>query len=94
MESQVKKFRALPSVGPSHKISDKSRLLWERYFGPMQAAAIQLNVAVRNTEGLIASAIIEAEGFSVDTHVFNIDNLTIVPRPQAPQVKDSEHAMG
>lgn len=64
-----------------HKISDKSRLLWERYAGPMQAAAAQLNAAIQNTQNIIAGVILEAEGKSSETHVFDMDHLVIIPRP-------------
>lgn len=66
-------------------ISDKSRLLWERYFGTMQAAAANLNTAIRNTENVIASVILEMEGVSPDTHIFDMDRLQILPRPPAPK---------
>lgn len=78
-----RRFRAAPAkTVPAHKVSDKSRLLWERYHGAMQAAAQQMNAAIRNTESLLAGVIIEAEGFSTETHILNLDTLTVIPRPR------------
>jgi len=71
----------LPIAG--HKISDKSRLLWERYVGPMQGAAAALNAAIVNTQNVLAGIIVEAEGFTAETHQFDIDRLVVVPRKAA-----------
>lgn len=79
MSNRMRRNPVIPV--PTHKCGDKSRLLWERYQGAMQAAANQLNAAIRNTESILAGVIIEAEGFSTDTHILNTDNLTIIPRP-------------
>ena len=65
-----------------HKISDTNRLMWERYFNPMQSAAAQLNAAITNVENILGAIILEREGFSPDTHQFNAGNGTIVPRLQ------------
>jgi len=67
---------------PVIKISDKSRLLWERWSGPMQQAAAALNGAIQNTNNIIAAAIIEAEGYSAETHLFDMDKCIILPRPR------------
>lgn len=77
-----KRFQLGKTSEPTHKIGDKSRLLWERYYGPMQGAANVLNAAINNTMSVIGGVIIEMEGFSVDTHIFNADKMEIVPRPQ------------
>ena len=72
---------ATPKPPEGQKLSDKSRLLWERYFNTMQAAAANMNTAIRNTENIIGGIILEMEGVSPDTHLFDMDRLTIIPRP-------------
>ncbi len=74
-----------PATPVVHKISDKSMLVWERYYGSMQAAASMMNQAITNTQNVLAVMIIEAEGFSPETHVFNMDKLVIVERPKAEE---------
>lgn len=64
-----------------HHISDKSARLWEKYYAPMQSAASALNAAILNTQNILGGIILDMEGFSRDTHIFNVDNLTIVRRP-------------
>lgn len=68
-------------------ITDSSKLLWHRFYGPMQSAAQQFNNAVVNTQNLLAELILEKEGYSKDTHVFDMDNLVIVERPKADTSK-------
>lgn len=80
--SQRKRGIALMGVGEIRPISDASKLLWERYWGPMNAAAAQFNAAVTNTQNILAAIIIEREGLSPETHVFDMDKLRIVPRPR------------
>lgn len=63
-----------------HEISDSSKLLWERFWKPMQAAASQMNHAISTTQNLLGEIILKNEGFSPDTHVFDIDRNVIVPR--------------
>lgn len=69
------------AIGPVVPISDANKLMWERYIGPMQSAAAQLNAAIANTQNILAGIIIEREGFLTDTHIFDMDKLRIVPRP-------------
>ena len=69
---------------PVHKISDKSKLLWERYQGPMQSAAASMNAAIQNTQNILAAVIMEAEGYDVETHLFDMERLVIIPRPPQP----------
>lgn len=83
---------------PAHSISDKSKLLWERYWNPMNGAAQALNAAISNTQNLLASIIMEMEGFDPKTHVFDMDNMRIIPRPkteipQIPQVSNDNGAV-
>ncbi len=73
--------RIVREIGPVHPINDKNKLMWERYHGPMQAAAAQLNVAIQNTQNMLARIIMESEGFDADKHVFDMDKLVILPRP-------------
>ena len=74
----------LPLKPTGFKISDKSRLIWERYLGPMQGAAATLNSAIQNTQNVLASMILEMEGYSAETHVFDMDRMVILPRPTPP----------
>lgn len=71
-------------IGAIIPISDANKLLWERYYGPMQSAAAAFNAAIRNTENMLAAIIMEREGASTETHVFDIDKLRIIPKPKAP----------
>ncbi|MGH3589534.1 MAG: hypothetical protein ACRDRF_00655 [Pseudonocardiaceae bacterium] len=64
-------------------LSDKSKLAWERYYGPMQSAAAAFNAAIKNTENIVAAAILEAEGLSPETHFFDMNALEAVERPNA-----------
>ena len=80
--------RSIPDISPVeslpivHELSDANKLLWERYYGPMQAAAQALNAAIVNTQNLLARIIIEREGFEPDEHVFDMDRLVIRSRPK------------
>lgn len=76
-------------IGEIKPISDKSKLLWERYYKPMQGAAAALNAAIQNTENIIGGIILEAEGLSPDTHMFDPAKMRAVPRPRA---KDNGNA--
>ncbi len=62
-------------------ISAKSELLWQKYFVPMQSAAAALNSAIVNTQNIIGNLILEAEGVTSETHIFDADNMRIIPRP-------------
>lgn len=68
-------------IGEIKPLSDKSVLLWERFYGPMQQAAAQLNAAITNTQNIIGGMILEMEGLSPKTHVFDADNMRCIPRP-------------
>lgn len=81
--------RVAREIGEVHPIGDKSKLLWERYYAPMQNAAAAMNAAITNTQNMIAAIIIEAEGFSPETHVFDMDKLRIMRRPVAKKVGDN-----
>lgn len=71
----------------THPLSDASKLLWERYQGPMNAAAQQFNAAIANTQNLLARIIIEREGLDPDHHVLDVDVMGIRSRPKAtPQL--------
>jgi len=72
--------RVTREIGIVHPISDKNKLLWERYYGPMQAAAAQFNAAIQNTQNLLGAIIIEAEGFDPRSSVFDADHMAIRPR--------------
>ncbi len=69
-------------VGETKPISDKSKLLWQQYFAPMQGAAAALNAAITNTQNILGGIILEIEGVTPETHIFDADNLRIIPRPQ------------
>lgn len=71
--------RAAPVAIP---VSDKSKLLWERYYKPMQAAAATFNAAVANTENLLAGLILEMEGKDPADFVFDMSAVAIIPRPR------------
>lgn len=75
------RVRRMPPA-ESHPIGDASKLMWERFINPMQAAAAQMNAAIANTQNILAGVILEREGFSPDTHVFNLDTMRIVSRPK------------
>lgn len=77
--SQKKFNREVREIKP---LSDKSVLFWERYAGPMQAAAAQMNAAIVNTQNIIGGIILEMEGLSPETHIFDADNMRCIPRPQ------------
>ena len=80
--------RHIPDISPVeslpvvHELSDANKLLWERYYGPMNAAAQTLNAAIVNTQNLLARIIIEQEGFNADEHVLDMDRLVIRQRPK------------
>ena len=65
-----------------HKLSDKAARYWEKYYGPMQAAAASLNAAIANTHNIIGAVVLEIEGFDPATHIFDADNMQIVQRPK------------
>ena len=80
--------RRIPDISPVeslpivHELSDANKLLWERYYGPMNAAAQTLNAAIVNTQNLLARIIIEREGFEPDGQVFDMDRMVIRSRPK------------
>jgi hypothetical protein len=76
--------RMQPPKIPAVKLSDKSRLLWERYFPMMNGAAQAMNAAIQNTENVLAGIILEIEGVSIETHQVNFQTMEIVPRPRQP----------
>jgi hypothetical protein len=76
--------RVKRTISIVHPVSDKSKLLWERYYIAMNGAAQAFNAAIVNTQNILGRIIIEAEGFDPDTHIFDADNLRIVSRPNLP----------
>lgn len=80
-----RRARAPRVIGEVHPIGDKAKLLWERYYAPMQAAAAAMNNAIANTQNILGAIIIEMEGYSPTTHLFDVDGLRIVRRPNAPE---------
>jgi hypothetical protein len=64
-------------------ISDKSKLLWASYFGPIQSAVAQLNAAITNTNDVVARSIMEAEGVSPEEWVFDMATVKLTRRPKA-----------
>jgi len=79
--------RRIVSVRPSRDvktISDTNKLLWERYWGPMNAAAQQLNAAILNAQNVVARIIIEREELNPDTHLLEVDRMVILERPTGP----------
>jgi len=75
----IRPSKSLPIV---HELSDANRLLWERYVGPMNAAAQTLNAAIQNTQNLLARIIIEREGLEPDNHALDMDRVVILSRPE------------
>lgn len=80
----ARKIRRAPGI--VKPLSDKSKLLWERYYGPMQGAAQSLNAAIANTQNLLAVIIMEMEGVDPTMHTFDADNMRIIARPNVPPV--------
>lgn len=68
-------------IGEIKPLSDANKLLWERYQGPMNAAAAQFNAAIANTQNLLGRIIIESEGMDPDKYLLDVDKMRIVPRP-------------
>lgn len=75
------------SADAGKSVSAESTLLWERYYGPTQAAAQQLNAAIQNMHNIIGSWIVEKEGFTTETHIFDADKMRVVPRPPNLKVR-------
>lgn len=73
-------------IGTVRPLSDKSKLLWERYWGPMNGAAQALNAAIGNTQNLLASIIMEMEGLDPTKHSLDVENMRIVARPQPSEI--------
>lgn len=69
-------------IGEIKPLSDANKLLWERYQGPMNAAAAQFNAAIANTQNILGRIIMEREGVDPDTHVLDVDRMRIIPRPK------------
>jgi hypothetical protein len=68
-------------------LSAESTLLWERFHGPTQAAAQQLNAAISNMQNILGGIIVEKEGFTTETHIFDADRMRIIPRPPNLKVR-------
>lgn len=64
-----------------HDISDRSKLLWGEFYGPMQAAAQQLNAAIIAVQNTVAKAIIEREGLKPEEWLFDMDRLRLQRKP-------------
>jgi hypothetical protein len=69
-------------TGEIRPLSDASKLLWERYWGPMNAAATQLNLALNNAQNILGALILEKEGVDPEKFSVDVDKMRIVPRPR------------
>ena len=68
-------------IGEIKPLSDASKLLWEKYQRPMEAAAQAFNNAILNNQNIIGRIIIESEGLDPDKYLLDVDKMRIVPRP-------------
>lgn len=75
--------REVRVVGEIKPISDKARLVWERYYAPMQGAAHALNQAIANTQNVLAGVLMEMDGVSPETHILDVEKMRYIPRPRA-----------
>lgn len=65
-------------------ISDKSKLTWERFIGPLQNMAANANAALQNSQNTVARLLIEQEGLNADEWMFDADRLELVKKPPEP----------
>lgn len=81
----MKRFNIGKAATPEERdISDKNKLLWERFVKPMQAMAAQANAAIQSAQNLVAGIIIEAEGLKEEDWQFNMDTLKLQRRIRSP----------
>lgn len=69
-------------TGEIRPISDKSKLLWSQYYGPLKGAHDAMIAALNNAHNIIGGIILANEGVTSETHIFDADNLRIIPRPR------------
>ena len=69
-------------TGEIRPLSAESKLLWERYWGPMNSAAVQFNAALRNAENILGTIILEKEGLDPEKYLVDVEKMRIVPRPR------------
>lgn len=62
-------------------MSDSSKLAWQEFFVPTQAAAAQLNAAISAAQNTIAKLLLRSEGLDPSEWVLDMDNLWYVKRP-------------
>jgi hypothetical protein len=75
--------------GETRDLSDKSKLVWFQFIGPMQAAANAFNAAIVSTQNLVAGTIIRDEGLDPDEWALDMGKVKLVrlpePLPELPK---------
>lgn len=62
-------------------MSDSSKLLWQQYFAPMQAAAAALNGAIAQAQNTLATALLRLDGLSERDYVLDMERMEYRQRP-------------
>lgn len=89
MSNRRNRVLPMPAIKtPEHKLSDKTARVWESYQRPMSGAIQALNAAIMNTQNVLGAIVLEMEGFSVDTHMFDVDRMVIIERPVPPSQEE------
>lgn len=78
----MSRLRLSRSKAEEHAISAESKLLWAEYYGPMQQAATALNLAIANTQNMMATIIATREGLEPSEWMFDIGRLVMVKKPK------------
>jgi hypothetical protein len=92
MSKRLRQFPTAPTINGAVKmpegiaLSDKAALFWERFAKHMDNAINAFNGHVVNARTTMAAIVIEMEGYSTDTHAFDIDRMRIIPRDELPKV--------
>jgi hypothetical protein len=84
-EADVGKLKMLRGKPETRPMSDSSKLAWQEFFVPTQAAAAQLNAAISAAQNTIAKLLLKSDGLDPSEWVLDMDNLRYVKRPPNPE---------
>lgn len=79
-----KRPRAVPPQPATRDVSDKSKLQWAQFNGPLVAAANSLGQAVSQAQNQMAELLMRADGYDPAEWQFHMDTLKYIKRSGPP----------
>lgn len=83
--SKKNRVLSMPVKAERRDLSDKSKLIWERFTGPLAVAAAQMNAAIQVAQNTVARCLIEAEELDPNEWVLDMDTAQLIKRPPVPE---------